>query len=367
MLAPPGHESPPGPYHVPMPRKATAPATPPDASMRIVVLHGKEHFLLAEYSRQLAQSLRDVHGEIQQFEFDGTQTSLSALLDELRSWGLMHTHKLVILDNAAEFMKAEGNRPAMERYAASPMEETTLLLRSGEWRPGNFDKAVKKIGTVIKCDTPKEHQAIGWCLTRGLKEHNAEVDRQAAELLVERIGPVLSRLDSELAKLAASVDQTTDGKPVHITRAAVVELVGLGREEQAWLIQDTVLNEGKGQVIRRLHALYEVGRAPSVLLMWALTDLARKLDEAARRLENGEPRAGVAKALKLWGPSAQVIPDVANRIGSARIGRLFQELLDLDARSKSGRMPALSDSPANRVATLRTLECAAARMADSLR
>ena len=367
MLAPTGHVSPSGPYHGAMPRKATAPVTPPDASMRIVVLHGKEQFLLSEYTRQLVQSLQEVHGEIDQFEFDGAQTSLSALLDELRSWGLMNTHKLVILDNAAEFMKGDGNRPAMERYASSPMEETTLLVRSGEWRPGNFDKAVKKVGTIIKCDTPREQQAIGWCLTRGLKRHNARVDRDAAELLVERIGPVLSRLDSELAKLAASVEQPAEGESVHISRATVVEMVGLGREEQAWLIQDTILNEGGGQVIRKLHALYEVGRAPSVLLMWALTDLARKLDEAARRLESGEPRAGVAKSLKLWGPSAQVIPDVANRIGSARTSRVFQELLDLDARSKSGRMPALSDSPANRSATLRTLECAATRMADTLR
>lgn len=354
-------------YDGPMARKSAAPITPPDASMRVVVLHGTELFLLAEYSRRLAESLREAHGDIEQFEFDGAQVPLATVLDELRSWGLMQTHKLVILDNASDFMKAAGNRPAMERYAQDPMSETTFLLRSREWRPGNFDKAVKKVGAVIKCDVPREHEAVGWCMARGRKHHSAEIDRDAAELLVERIGPVLSRLDGELAKLAASVDPAPDGDQVRVTRAAVVELVGLGREEQAWLIQDTVLSGSAGEVVRKLHALYQVGRAPSVLLMWALLDLARKLNEAARRSEHGESRATVAKALRLWGPSAQIIPDVAGRLGSLRIGRLFQEVLDLDARSKTGRMPALSDAPANRVATLRTLECVAVQMADRLR
>ena len=350
-----------------MARKSASPITPPDASMRIVVLHGTELFLRAEFSRLLAESLRAAHGEIEQFEFDGAQVPLATILDELRSWGLMQGHKLVILDNASDFMKAAGNRPAMERYAENPMAETTFLLRSREWRPGNFDKAVKKVGSVIKCDVPRDHEAVGWCIARARKQHAAELDRDAAELLVERIGPILSRLDGELGKLAASVDPVPEGQSVHIPRAAVVELVGLGREEQAWLIQDTILSGNSGQVVRKLHALYQVGRAPSVLLMWALLDLARKLNEAARRIDRGEPRASITKALRLWGPSAQVIPEAAQRLGSARLGRLFGQLLDHDARSKTGRMPALSDAPANRVATLRSLECVAVQMADSLR
>ena len=104
-----------------------------------------------------------------------------------------------------------------------------------------------------------------------------------------------------------------------------------------------------------------------VLLMWALLDLTRKLHEAARRSERGEPRASIAKALKLWGPSASVVPEVAQRVGGPRLGAMLGEMLDLDHRSKTGRSPALSDSPANRTATLCTLECAAVRMADRLR
>ena len=334
--------------------------------MRIVVLHGPEAFLLDEYMRQLVETLRAEHGEIEQFRFDGATTSLSAVLDELRSWSLIQTHKLVIVDSAADFMKAAGHRPAMERYAEAPMTEATLLLRSREWRPGNFDKVVKKIGAVIKCDVPSDADAVRWCVARARKEHEAELAPDGAQLLVERIGPVLSRLDGELAKLAASTCMDDGTQTVRISKEAVIELVGLGREEQAWLIQDTILSGDPAAVIHKLKMLYDVGRAPSVLLMWACLDLGRKLYEAAVRLERGEQPANLARSLKLWGPAAQAVPQAAQRLGSREAGALLESLLDLDRRAKTGRMPGLSDSPGARETTRRTLECTTVQMADRL-
>jgi DNA polymerase III delta subunit len=334
-----------------------------DAGMRIVILHGKELFLLDEYTRRLEVALSDVHGEIEHFRFDGTTVTLAVVLDELRSWGLIQTHKLVIVDNASDFMQVAGNRPAMERYAESPMEEATLVLRSREWRPGNFDKAVKKVGTAVKCDIPNDADALHWCVARALKEHKAILDPDAAHLLVDRIGPVLSRLDGEMAKLvaAAADDETT---PLKITREAVIELVGLGREEKAWLIQEPILRGDPAAAIQKLMMLYDVARAPSVLLMWACLDLARMVHEAAIRLERGEAPGSLAKPLRLWGPAARAVPKVAQRLGSGVTGVIFDELLDLDRRAKTGRMPAFSDAPGARESTRRTLECVAVRMAD---
>ena len=104
-----------------MARKPSTPAKAPSAEMPIVILHGPELFLHDEYTRRLVESLKTSHGEIEHFSFDGSTTPLAVVLDELRSYGLMQSHKLVVIDNASEFMKAAGNRPAMERYAAEPM------------------------------------------------------------------------------------------------------------------------------------------------------------------------------------------------------------------------------------------------------
>ena len=348
-----------------MARKSSAKVTPPEPGMPVVVLHGPETFLIEEYTRRLSAGLQQLHGEIEQFVFDGASCSLSGVLDELRSYGLMQSHKLVIINNAGDFMRGSGHRPAMERYAADPMAEATLLMRSREWRPGNFDKAVKASGTVVKCEAPGDAEALNWCIARAEKQYGVELAKPAATLLVERIGPVLSRLDTELGKLASSIEGTSD-QPGVITRDAVVELVGLGREEQAWLIQEPILRGDRAETIRTVHSLYDISRAPSVLMMWACIDLARKLHEAAILLEQGQPASALGRPLQLWGAAARSVPAAAQRLGSSTTRTMFQHLLDLDRLSKTGRMPALSDAPASREATRRTLECVAVEMADRL-
>ena len=345
-----------------MARRPPAKLVPPAAGMPVVVLHGPEGFLIEEYTRRLVADLEERHGTIEQFSFDGASCDLASILDELRSYGLMQSHKLVIIDNAGEFMKGSGHRPAMERYASDPMSEATLLMRSREWRPGNFDKAVKATGTVVKCEAPSDADAIRWCVARAAKQYDSKLLDAAARLLVERIGPVLSRLDTELGKLASSID---DGEGV-ITRDAVVELVGLGREEQSWLIQEPILKGDRRATVQTVQSLYDVSRAPSVLMMWACLDLARKLHEAAILLREGRPASALAKPLQLWGASARSIPEAAGRLGSRSTGSLLNWLLELDRRTKTGRMPALSDAPASREATRRTLECVAVQMADRL-
>ena len=90
-----------------------------DASMRIVILYGKEPFLIQEASQRLVTRLQDTFGDIEQFSFDGDSAGLADVLDELRSYGLIQRHKLVTVANADKFLSREGHRPAAEGYVKS--------------------------------------------------------------------------------------------------------------------------------------------------------------------------------------------------------------------------------------------------------
>ena len=52
-----------------------------DPSMRIVILHGKEPFLIAERSRRYADVLREAHGDVARFDFDGETAEIADVLD----------------------------------------------------------------------------------------------------------------------------------------------------------------------------------------------------------------------------------------------------------------------------------------------
>ena len=309
-------------------------AAAPDASMRFVILHGKDGFLASERLRALEQDLGKRFDGVSRFDFDGASARVVDVLDELRTFGLLSVHKLVVIDRADQFVAGEENRRALERYAESPMQEATLVLRSETWRPGNLDKLVAKVGAIFKCEPPDAGDAAAWC-TRRAKRHGIEVDADAAAALVDRVGNDLARLDGELAKYGAYLASEPEGAR-RLTPALVTRLTGQTREEAAWQVQEAVLTGRPAEAVRQVRELVEISQAPEQLILWSLVDLARKLHDAARLLAEGTPEAAVARQVKLWGPSTAPTLSAARRLGPGRAARLLDEAVDLDRRSKSG-------------------------------
>ncbi len=321
-----------------MAARSDAPSSP-SADMRVVVLHGKDAFLRLERGRQLESALQERFGGVDRMYLDGTNAALADVLDNLRTPGLFAGHKLVVLENAEAFMGAEDRRRAMERYAENPCAEATLLMRCASgWRPGNFDKLVAKVGAVIKCDSPTPMEAVKWCAARSLRRHQAEMEPAAAELLVEKLGPDLGRLDAELGKLAAAAARPGAGT-TKVTRAIVQEFTGLSREEQAWEIQGPVLEGKADAALVKLDELLRVSRVPEVMIGWSLVDLARKVHDASCLLSQGESEGAVAKALKLWGPASSSVVRAGRRIKPADAARLFRMAVETDRATKNGTAP----------------------------
>ncbi len=303
---------------------------------RIVVLHGKEHYLLREFTRKIEKCLRDAHGDIERFDFNGSEAKLADVLDELRSYGLMQQHKLVVLNEADQFLSAGGdgdkrNRKALEHYAQSPVEDATLLLRAAAWRPGNFDKYVKKVGVVHKCDPPPRDKAVIWCKQRCTKEYDAEIDKQAAQMLIELVGVDLSRLDSELGKLATFV-----GTGGVIKAEDVTTLVGMTREQLAWSIQDAICTCDAATAFRQLRELIEVSQVSTTPMMWSVIELLRKVHAASVLMRQGVSRGQLAGPLKLWGSVGDGIIAAGKLLEPAQAAQLLRQAVQTDRRTKSG-------------------------------
>ena len=304
----------------------------PTAEMPVVLLHGKEPFLLRERSRQLVDVLEAEHGEIEQFTYDGTKADLVDVLDELRSYGLLQRHRLVIVDRADQFLAGnEARRRAMESYVEAPVEHSTLLLRAETWRPGKLDKLIAGSGLVHKVEPVDHATATAWCGARARSRYDAEIEPRAASTLVELIGTDLGRLDVELSKLASYTGTTGP-----ITTGAVAELVGLSREEQAWTIQSAILSGDSQRALETLHQLLNVSRHPEVLVAWAITDLVRRLHSASRMLHDGMTPGDVAQDLRLWGEARTRILETARRIEPDQLASLLRSCIEADRRSKRG-------------------------------
>ena len=326
-----------------MARRAPSASAPvawaPDT--RVAVLHGPELGLRQERRRKLIQALEAAHGDLELDEVDGKAAGLADVLDGLRGYSLMGGYKLVIVTSAEAFVQT--HRAAMERYAQAPVDHATLLLEADAWRPGNLDKAIKKVGQVIKCEPLRAADAQAWAVARADEAHDATLDKPAAALLVERVGPHLLALDAQLGKLAAmaagSGGSGGGGRP-RIKAALVESEVEATSEEKAWLIQSKLL-EGLGtgnpaEMLRTIRELIDRAGQPEVLVMWAAADLCRKLAASAEMRAGGAGPQEVGKALKLWGDALGSFQRATRTLDPARARFLFAEALRLDGRSKRG-------------------------------
>ncbi|MCL4222750.1 MAG: DNA polymerase III subunit delta [Phycisphaerales bacterium] len=297
------------------------------AGDRFIVLSGRETFLQQQRTGELREALKVAFGEIDTLRFDGKEADAAAVLDECRSFGLIATHKLVIVDDAEELVK-EATRPLFERYAQAPCEGTTLVLRSSLWRPGKLDKMV----TVIKCEEFKrDEEGVAWAVRRAADAYGYRLDTAAAEELVERTGLSLARLDSELGKLALAADRG------RVDRQAVLSLVGQTRPLEPWPLRERLLAGNAESAIKYMRDTLENSKNTEIPLLFACTSLARDLYACAAAQPLRIPPAQLAA--RLGKRKESFIRDAlaaATKLSPARAAPLLKACTRADAHAKSG-------------------------------
>jgi DNA polymerase-3 subunit delta len=311
-----------------------------DATCRFVVLCGEEEFLRQLHTASLRAALTKALGEVDVVQFDGETARAGEILDECRSFGLIASHKMVVVDHADEVVKEE-NRALFERYAQGLIEAkgesgATLVLRSKTWRPGKLDKLIAEVGVVQKCEVVSDEKATSWAVARCRKAHAGELTMAAAELLVSRVGGSLGRIDSELGKLAAAAGSSANGVPNPISPQLVAEFVGMSREEEIWSIQGTLLSGDATRALTELAYAVDVSREAPAKIFFAFTDLARKLHAASHGVRQGMNGWQLKGPLKLWGNSLDTIMASATRLPTSETRRLLRLTLVNMTRDRTG-------------------------------
>jgi DNA polymerase III subunit delta len=290
----------------------------------VYALVGSDSFL----QLQKLNELLSLSPGAQRIDFDGERADLAEPLDELRSFAMFGTGKIVVIQSADDFVSRF--REQLEEYVAHPSGSATLVLRMSSLPKGQrIYKAIAAAGIIEECEPPKD--LARWIADRGKSAYKLTVDPNAARLLADLIGDDLGRLDNELAKLAISAK---DGK---ITGDQIADGVAFQRERQMSELTNAVASGRPAEAIKRWRQL--VRNDPSTefrAVTWLAIWLAN-VRKALAMLKQGTSAAAIPQRLRLWPPEIhKPFMQTAQALGETGAARAIDLLAEIDLQSKSG-------------------------------
>ncbi|QDT48297.1 DNA polymerase III subunit delta [Symmachiella dynata] len=300
-----------------------------------VAIYGAEQYLKSAALKVVADQILGREDEdALPTRFTGKDAELVRVLDELRTVSMWSDCRLVIVDNADDFVSKY--RAGLEKYLDKPAKKSVLVLDLKSW-PKNtkLAKKVAKVGLDINCAALKPAQVPRWIAAHARQKYGKTIDGPAAQILVELAGTSLAQLDTELDKLSTYVGETEK-----IDAEAVRILVGGWRAETTWAMLDAVRDGQVGQAIGLLDKLLAAGEAPMKLL-GGINFTYRRIAKATEISRHGMP---LADALKSAGMQPFVVGKIVSymrRIGRPRAEQIYGWLADADMDLKGSS--SLSD------------------------
>jgi DNA polymerase III subunit delta len=301
-------------------------------SKNVYALIGADPFLQLQKLREI---LAGLPADAQRVDLDGERAELAETLDELRSFAMFGSGKVVVMRNADAFITRF--REQLEDYVVKPSDSATLILRLDSLPSGQrIYKAIARTGKIETCQPPKD--LARWAVQHAKEAHAVTLASDAATMLVELVGDDLGRLDTELAKLAISAEKG------RISALDVSGGVAFQRERQMWDMTNELACGRTAESLRKWRQLVQLDtsaefRAVTWLGMWL--ENVRKAIALKRK---GMQTFAIAQQLRIWpreiqGPFFQT----ADALGEAGAARATDLLADVDLRSKSGLGDAASN------------------------
>jgi DNA polymerase-3 subunit delta len=323
-------------------------APPPvlDGSAAVYMFFGDEPFLRRLYLNQLtARALglksRPAAGEAAGQEagmaisqFDGSEITLAAVLDELRTLPFLAERRIVIVDAADTFVSE--HRPALEKYLEKPSPTGVLVLLVQDPRTtSNLYKAVAARGGAVACQKLAQSDLARWIRERAKDTYAKTIDYETSALLADLVGDDLDRLDSELAKLSVYLGQRKT-----ITPGDVDELVANQRLHDAFELTGAIASKDAAAALLRWNDMLSKDSEASYrsvgLIAWQIRQLLR-----ARSLRNqGLSRDEVLSRLHMPYFVRDKFIEQVSKFPERRLRGLLGELVKLDLASKTGGAPA---------------------------
>jgi DNA polymerase-3 subunit delta len=292
-------------------------------------------------------------------QYDASETSLAAIVDDARSMSLFVSERLIFVIGAETAMPRSARSAAADTeddeesaggssaasgddvlaaYVKSPTPGVTLVFEATRWDLDGEDKAksdrarkfFSAIPDVVEFRRFSSDEAR-MELTRIARETNLKLDPAASEALVEALGADVARIAVEAEKLSLY------GKP--ITVEELPQLVPDARQSTIFALVNAVGRRDRLGALRTLDALVREGEYLPLALTFLATQfrLALVAKEAnlrgASAVQGHFQRAGVP----MWGSRAEQVAQTAAKFSKDQLEHGLTLIFEADRDLRSAR------------------------------
>lgn len=226
------------------------------------------------------------------FEAEGSQREpdWNAMEASFHAPSLFSSRRLIELRLPGGKPGTEGARVIAE-FCAAPPADVTLLVTAGDWsrqHGGKWSEAIARIGVVAIAWPVKPHELPEW-IERRLRARGLKADRDAVQLLADRVEGNLLAAAQEIEKLAL----LAGGDTLDAERTA--DLVADAARFDVFRLIDAAMNGQGAQVSRMLRGLRAEGEAVPALLGMVIKEL-----HTAAALARAGNLTSAFKSQRIW-------------------------------------------------------------------
>lgn len=298
----------------------------------VVLVHSDTPLLREDASARVRDAaLAD--GDTERHAFRGEQApDLEAVRRELTAPSLFAGRRLVELHFGDSAPGAETTA-LLKEYAGEPAPDAVLLVSCGyqgrQVQQRKWFRAVEAAGVTVGLFPPKREELPGWLAGR-LRAHGLTADRDALNLLAERVEGNLEAAAGEVEKLVLYAGDARGP----LDMATVLAAVGDQARFTAFDLAAAAVAESPERTRRALAALRAEGVAP-LPVIGALAREVRNLIHLRDRTARGEDAEQICRELKVFPPRKAAVRQRSGRLGAGEGERVLARLARADELAKS--------------------------------
>ena len=296
------------------------------------LLFGRETFLKREFIRALRDKLFPKDSGFGDFqEFTAKKDPLNSVLDFILTAPFLSEKRLAVLWNVDDLPKDDQVMLLSFLDKKIPSAELVIESEQSSIKKNSFLTAISGKCHSTPCYTLFDKDLPRWIQTQAQKR-GKQIDKQAAGLLIERVGKDLAALDLALEQLAVFTSTTAA-----MAFKDVETLLGKSVQADVFQVLDFIIENRPAEALTLLSSLAKQ-REKSYEIMGGLVGGLERFRKAAVMLEKNNSAQNIGAVLNIHPFYLEKFLSQARRISSEKCDQILRELLRCDECIKTGSL-----------------------------